>query len=97
MSVCGICAEPLLIPSGAGEDPAHVPDDVQVRCAGAHHFHWECLIEHAARARGQCPACGQSVLDGAGAFLVDVRNEGGLTPGFDMGRELVRARSRTCG
>lgn len=89
--LCGICAEPLLIPSGAGEGPAHVLDDVQVRCPSAHHFHWECLLEHAVRERMLCPACGESVLDAADAFLVDVRNEGGLTPGFDMGAELVRA------
>jgi hypothetical protein len=103
---CSICSEPLLIPfeANGGEDQSPGPsvqpegqiiDDVKVNCGNAHHFHWECLIEHvqAGGDQGLCPAqgCGRSTLNEHGLFLVDVRNEGGLTEGFDMGHELVSA------
>jgi hypothetical protein len=89
--LCGICSESLLIKSGVEEGPSHVIDDVEVRCGNAHHFHWECLLEYAQGGgdRGRCPSCKQHTLSTEGRFLVDVRNEGGFTGGFDMGRELV--------
>lgn len=37
-----------------------------------------------------CVVCGQNTLDSFGRFIVDVRNEGGETKGFDFGAILVR-------
>ncbi|KAG8213598.1 hypothetical protein J3R82DRAFT_10267 [Butyriboletus roseoflavus] len=71
---------------------------------GDHHTHWTCLIDHAKQAfmvpmpvRGgtfasttwtTCVVCGQDTLDSFGRFVVDVRNEGGETKGFDFGAIL---------
>lgn len=41
-----------------------------------------------AQARATCPHCQENVLSPQGTFIVNVRNEGGLTEGFDMGREI---------
>lgn len=41
-----------------------------------------------AQARATCPHCRKNVLSPQGTFIVNVRNEGGLTEGFDMGREI---------
>jgi hypothetical protein len=81
---CGICGDPLLVPADIDEGGADVPDDVALRCG--HRYHWECLLD-AGSAR--CSACGADGRGADGRFLVDVRNEGGLTHGFDMGAELV--------
>ncbi|KAG9316279.1 hypothetical protein JVU11DRAFT_2309 [Chiua virens] len=40
-----------------------------------------------------CVVCGQNVLDAFGRFIVDVRNEGGETRGFDFGEEEVHLDS----
>jgi hypothetical protein len=39
-----------------------------------------------------CVVCGQNVLGPDGRFVVDVRNEGGETKGFDFGVIIVRSR-----
>jgi hypothetical protein len=92
--MCGICREPLLISSDADEGPSEIIDDVELKCS--HHFHWECVMTHAREAGNvaACPLCGQSVLNDHGRFLVDIRNEGGVTGGFDMGEAIVRPRPR---
>ena len=38
-----------------------------------------------------CVVCGQNVLGPDGRFVVDVRNEGGETKGFDFGEIIVRS------
>lgn len=38
-----------------------------------------------------CVVCRQNTLDSSGRFVVDVRNEGGETMGFDFGEILVRS------
>jgi hypothetical protein len=89
--LCGICFDPLLIPSGDDEGTSEIIDDVELRCGGSHHFHWECILSQA-RANGNssiCPLCRRSVLNTQGQFLVDIRNEGGMTAGFDMGELIV--------
>ncbi|KAF9222712.1 hypothetical protein BS17DRAFT_783281 [Gyrodon lividus] len=82
------------------EGPSTIIDDVELYCGlpgsgpGGHHAHWSCLIEHAKQIRADAPGsgeratcivCGQNTLDASGRLIVDVRNEGGETKGFDFG------------
>ncbi|KAJ8516496.1 hypothetical protein ONZ45_g6196 [Pleurotus djamor] len=86
---CAICHEPLLVPSNDDEKPSLLIDDVALRCK--HHFHWSCILEYALsspEARNRCALCRQSVLNARGQFIVEVRNEGGFTGGFDFGQEI---------
>jgi len=64
-----------------------------------HHAHWACLIDHVKQLRAisggtpisalaTCVVCGQNALDSSRRFIVDVRNEGGETRGFDFGEIL---------
>ncbi|KAK4695744.1 hypothetical protein P7C70_g8495, partial [Phenoliferia sp. Uapishka_3] len=86
---CALCAEPLLIPSQDSTGPSTIPDDVHLVCNC--HFHWDCITEHFEElpsSSRSCPACKSSVLSRDGRFLVDVRNEGGYTAGYDLGDDL---------
>ena len=86
-------------------EAATVIDDVELYCGlpgsgpSGHHAHWACLIDHVKQLRtgstpisafATCAVCGQNTLDSSGRFIVDVRNEGGETRGFDFGEILVR-------
>lgn len=88
------------------EGPSTIIDDVELYCGapgsgpGGHHAHWSCLIEHAKQIkadtsdsvrRATCMVCGQNTLDASGRLIVDVKNEGGETKGFDFGEIIVRA------
>ncbi|KAL6301334.1 hypothetical protein BKA93DRAFT_797774 [Sparassis latifolia] len=90
---CGICLENLHVPSRNEVGTSYIIDDVQLHCGppdsgpGPHHFHWICLLEWA-KSDGdwsRCPLCRQNTLDRNGTFVVEVRNEGGVTGGVDMG------------
>ncbi|GAO51420.1 ankyrin [Saitoella complicata NRRL Y-17804] len=85
---CALCFDPLLIPNPSDEGPAMIIDDVELRCS--HHFHWSCFTEYDADGndRTLCPECGETTLQRGGQLLVIVRNEGGVTAGFDLGAAL---------
>jgi len=95
---CSICHESLLITavpspnensSDSEQQLSSFIDDILLRCG--HHFHWSCIIEYGVSsldARGKCALCGANVLNEQGRLIVDVRNEGGLTQGFDLGSEI---------
>ena len=90
--ICAICHESLILPSNDDPlTPSFIIDDVQLRCN--HHFHWSCILEYASSsedARERCSLCRANVLDRNGNFIVNVRNEGGFTGGFDFGNEIDR-------
>jgi len=85
---CSICTDPLVVTTepedGAADDA--VLDDVELRCG--HHYHWQCILDHAESDTG-CAICATplyeeeasgSSSDGesSGRFFVTVRNEGGF-------------------
>ncbi|KIJ67621.1 hypothetical protein HYDPIDRAFT_108490 [Hydnomerulius pinastri MD-312] len=79
--------------------PSTIIDDVELYCGppgsgpSGHHAHWSCLINQGKEIRAssggaRCLVCGQNTLDVSGRFIVDVRNEGGETKGFDFGEVI---------
>lgn len=88
---CAICYERLVIPSTENEGPSYVIDDVQLLCQGrnqpGHHFHWSCLQEYDENGwdRRACPLCRGNPLNGQDQLIAIVRNEGGVSSGFDIG------------
>jgi len=93
---CAFCYERLLIPPREGEDgPSSFIDDVKLLCG--HHFHWTCFEDYdnaSPTNRSRCPICRDSTLNANGDLIVDVRNEGGFTGGFDLGRDLDESKWR---
>ncbi|KAH7919733.1 ankyrin [Leucogyrophana mollusca] len=93
---CAICLESLHLPSNDDEGPSYIIDDVKLHCGPpesrgrGHHFHWSCIVEWVKEGgdRSRCPLCRQNTLNQAGEFIVDVRNEGGFTGGFDLGETI---------
>jgi hypothetical protein len=87
---CTICQESLVIASTEDEGPSAIVDDVELLPC-RHHFHWSCIMEYemgSTASKGLCPHCNENALDPQGRFLVTVRNEGGTTENFDLGKEI---------
>ncbi|KAF9232739.1 hypothetical protein BU15DRAFT_90584 [Melanogaster broomeanus] len=86
---CMVCHQSLRITTEPEEGPSTIEDDVELYCGppgsgpSGHHAHWSCLIDYARRIRAS-PSPGNT-LDASGRLIVDVRNEGGETKGFDFG------------
>ncbi|KAH7913490.1 hypothetical protein BJ138DRAFT_1146095 [Hygrophoropsis aurantiaca] len=92
---CAICGDVLQLPPNEGEEVGYLVDDVELRCGsrqgvGGHHFHWSCITDWVKEGgdRSCCPVCTQNTLDQGGYFIVDIKNEGGFTGDFDLGRAI---------
>jgi len=96
--VCSLCSHALLVqyrhdPDDTEAEETTVLDDVQLLCgsnkAPGHHFHWTCLQEYDEegwdRKRCPLPSCGGNPVKD-GLLLVIVRNEGGVTEDFNIGK-----------
>ncbi|TDL20333.1 hypothetical protein BD410DRAFT_378605 [Rickenella mellea] len=87
---CAICLERLVIPNSEEEGASYIIDDVQLLCQDGkpgHHFHWSCLQEFDQNDwdRQACPYCRGNPLTNDGHLIAIVKNEGGVTGGFDIG------------
>jgi len=102
---CALCFEPISIRStnegdeDDGGDSIIMIDDVHLMCGTnrdpRHHFHWSCLQEYDQSEqwdRSTCPCCNGNTLDEQGRLIVTVRNEGGVTYGFDLGEAFDEER-----